>query len=152
MVTTATPNVERFRQPQREHLDQVTSELQAGRKRTHWMWFMFPQVEGLGGSETARTYSLHSLAEAEAFFSDPEYSKNYWSLLAIVHGQHHELSMDAIFRRDARKLRSSLTVFLEVSAGIPGSAEALSQAGDLLETLRGPCPFTVAKVKDWRST
>ena len=64
-------DLDRFVQAQEPVLAQVRLELGAGRKRTHWMWFVFPQVSGLGHSATARRYALGSLAEARAYLAHP---------------------------------------------------------------------------------
>ena len=64
-------NLERFVDAQKGVYDQALAELQAGRKRTHWMWFIFPQIAGLGQSEMARTYALASEDEAAAYLAHP---------------------------------------------------------------------------------
>jgi uncharacterized protein (DUF1810 family) len=65
-------NLARFRSAQEGVFEQAREELRAGRKRSHWMWFMFPQLRGLGASETSRFYGIGSRAEAEAYLGDPE--------------------------------------------------------------------------------
>ncbi|MGB9107375.1 MAG: DUF1810 family protein, partial [Telluria sp.] len=59
--------LQRFVDAQRDVYDTALAELRAGRKRTHWMWFIFPQMEGLGGSEMARRYAIRSADEAAAY-------------------------------------------------------------------------------------
>src|SRR3954452_5834291 len=61
----------RFVQAQQASYDQALAEIQGGRKRSHWMWYVFPQLEGLGFSPTSRFYSIKSVAEAEAYLSHP---------------------------------------------------------------------------------
>ena len=63
--------LQRFVDAQRDVYDTALAELRAGRKRTHWMWFIFPQMEGLGGSEMARRYAIRSADEAAAYLAHP---------------------------------------------------------------------------------
>ena len=63
--------LQRFIDAQEPHIEDVLTELSAGRKRTHWMWFVFPQLRGLGRSSTAEFYGLGSLAEARAYLAHP---------------------------------------------------------------------------------
>jgi len=60
-------NLQRFVEAQDQCIDQVLDELQKGKKQTHWMWFVFPQLAGLGHSPTAEHYALHSIQEAKAY-------------------------------------------------------------------------------------
>jgi len=64
-------NLERFMTAQEPVFDTVLDELRAGRKRSHWMWFIFPQLRGLGRSATAEYYGISSLAEARAYLAHP---------------------------------------------------------------------------------
>jgi uncharacterized protein (DUF1810 family) len=64
-------DLQRFVEAQKAVIGQVKRELRSGRKRSHWMWFVFPQVEGLGSSETAQRYAISSRAEAEAYLTNP---------------------------------------------------------------------------------
>jgi len=64
-------NLQRFIQAQDPVFDRVQAELNAGHKRSHWMWFVFPQFAGLGGSEMSRRYAIHSREEAQAYLDHP---------------------------------------------------------------------------------
>ena len=64
-------DLERFRDGYRRDFDRALAEINAGRKRSHWMWFIFPQVAGLGSSPTAAHYAIRDRAEAEAFLPTP---------------------------------------------------------------------------------
>src|SRR6516162_281727 len=64
-------NLQRFVDAQNPVYDRVCSELRDGRKRSHWMWFVFPQIEGLGSSQLARKFAISSLAEAAAYLAHP---------------------------------------------------------------------------------
>ena len=101
----------RFRTAQTGVIDQVLAELRAGRKQSHWMWFIFPQIEGLGLSDMARTYAITSLAEARAYLADPELGHRLRACIEalLAHaGQPAERILGGV---DALKLRSCLTLF-----------------------------------------
>jgi uncharacterized protein (DUF1810 family) len=91
--------------------ERAVKELRAGRKATHWMWFVFPQVEGLGHSATSRAYAIRSLAEARSYVRDPVLGARLVEcagILAASAGLGAEHIFGAI---DAMKLRSSMTLF-----------------------------------------
>ena len=67
LFDVTTPGLERFLDAQAPAYDEVVNELRQGKKQTHWMWFIFPQVAGLGFSETARYYAIRSREEAAAY-------------------------------------------------------------------------------------
>jgi uncharacterized protein (DUF1810 family) len=77
-------NLERFVTAQAGVFDQALAELTAGRKQTHWIWFIFPQLKGLGRSSTAAFYGLSSLAEASAYLKHPELGPRLETALALV--------------------------------------------------------------------
>ncbi len=86
-------------------------ELRGGRKKTHWMWFVFPQIAGLGHSSISRAYSIASLAEARAYLQHPVLGRRLVECAGIVATSPAE-SAEAIFGPvDAMKLRSSMTLF-----------------------------------------
>ncbi len=137
-------NLQRFVNAQNPVFDAVLSELRAGDKTGHWMWFIFPQLKGLGTSANAQYFGLVSLAEAEAYLQHPilgQRLRECTTIVNLVEGR----SADAIFGGiDAVKFRSSMTLFGEASQ--PGGifAEALAKyfggAPDrlTLEKLRKP--------------
>ena len=106
--------LQRFVDAQQPVMDDVRAELAAGRKRTHWMWFVFPQLRGLGRSETARHFGLASRAEAAAYLAHPVLGprlRECVELVLAVEGR----SAHAIFGSpDDLKLRSCLTLFREL--------------------------------------
>ena len=91
--------------------DRALAELRAGRKQSHWIWFVFPQIEGLGRSPTARAYAISSLAEARAYLDHPllgpRLRESADALLGLDSGDA-EAVMGTV---DAVKLRSSMTLF-----------------------------------------
>lgn len=107
--------LERFVAAQDTVYGQVVGELRAGLKRTHWMWFVFPQIIGLGSSGTAVFYSIRSLDEARAYLAHPVLGPRLRDCTGIVTALT-ETSAAAIFGDvDARKLRSSMTLFFHAS-------------------------------------
>lgn len=104
-------HLERFVEAQRPIYPQALAELRDGRKRSHWMWFVFPQIAGLGRSETARFYAIADLAEARAYLAHPllgqRLAESTDAVLAHA-GRMPETMFGAI---DAVKLRSSMTLF-----------------------------------------
>ena len=90
--------------------DAALAELRAGRKRSHWMWFVFPQIEGLGQSTISRRYAIRSLAEAQAYLAHPVLGPRLIEAARVV--KRVGGSAEAIFGGiDAVKLRSSMTLF-----------------------------------------
>jgi uncharacterized protein (DUF1810 family) len=92
--------------------ERALTELQRGRKSTHWMWFVFPQLAGLGASPTARHYAIQSLDEARAYLAHPVLGARLRECAAVVLTADSGRSSDDIFGSiDALKLRSSMTLF-----------------------------------------
>ena len=105
------PDLARFLRAQEHVIDAVRAELRAGRKRTHWMWFVFPQVRGLGSSEEAQYYGIKDLAEARAYLEHPVLGprlRECTQLVLAIEGR----SLDQIFGwPDNLKFRSCMTLF-----------------------------------------
>ena len=89
----------------------AVGELRAGRKRGHWMWFVFPQIAGLGQSPTSRRYAISSLAEARAYLAHPILGPRLIESARIVHKLEGRSASDIFGGIDALKLRSSMTLF-----------------------------------------
>jgi uncharacterized protein (DUF1810 family) len=123
-------DLDRFVTAQEPVIAQVRSELAGGRKRTHWMWFVFPQLRGLGRSETARHYGIASRAEARAYLAHPVLGARLREcvelLLAVPGRSAHEI----FGTPDDLKLRSCLTLFREVSDGDDTFVRALDRFFD----------------------
>lgn len=113
----------RFLHAQEGVLDDVRRELGAGLKRSHWMWFVFPQLRGLGRSPTALRYGMSGLDEARAFAAHPVLGPRLleWTRLALA---HRGRTAHAIFGSpDELKFRSSMTLFARAAAdGAPFEA------------------------------
>lgn len=111
-------SLERFVIAQNPCYSQVIQELKNEQKRSHWMWFVFPQISGLGHSEYAQYYGLNGLADARAFLEHPILGKRYEECLQLL--DKAQASAEDIFGPvDAKKLQSSLTIFLEVESESP---------------------------------
>jgi len=104
-------NLQRFILAQDQVYPAVLAELNAGQKQTHWMWFVFPQIQGLGKSATARRYSIVSKAEARAYLKHPVLGRRLQECTRII-SQLEGRTVEQIFGSiDALKLRSSMTLF-----------------------------------------
>lgn len=153
-TTVDNVDLERFLEPVREHLDDVVEELTAGRKRTHWMWFVFPQLGALGRSKMARRYGLADLDEARRFVVHPELGPTYGRLVAIVHDvvvRQDLLVHDVFGSPDDVKLVSSLTLF-QAAAKHEGRIELTERCRELLDVAERQglprCPVTIAALGD----
>jgi uncharacterized protein (DUF1810 family) len=104
-------NLKRFVDAQAGVIDDVRAELSAGRKRTHWMWFVFPQIAGLGHSAMAQRYAISSRDEARAYLAHPLLGERLVELTGVVNGVRGR-GADAIFGYpDDMKFHSSMTLF-----------------------------------------
>jgi len=90
---------------------QALAELRQGSKRGHWMWFVFPQVAGLGQSPTSRRYAIATLAEAVAYLQHPVLGPRLLESTAAVAAVEGRTASDILGGIDAKKLRSSMTLF-----------------------------------------
>jgi uncharacterized protein (DUF1810 family) len=104
--------LQRFVDAQQSVIEGALAELRAGAKRSHWMWFVFPQLEGLGRSDTARYFGLASLEEARAYIHHPVLGERLRQSVSAILPWASDRSAEQIFGSvDAIKLRSSLTLF-----------------------------------------
>ncbi len=108
-------DLSRFVEAQRQSYDTALEEVRKGHKSSHWMWYTFPQMKGLGHSYTSQYYAIESLDEAAAFLKDPYLGNNLLEICGVL----LELETDnptAVFGRpDDMKLRSCMTLFSAVS-------------------------------------
>lgn len=108
-------DLQRFVTAQDPVLEQVRVELRAGRKRTHWMWFVFPQLQGLGQSPMARKYAISSRAEAGAYLEHPILGPRLRECTELVN-RIEGRSIEQVFGYpDDLKFRSCMTLFAEAS-------------------------------------
>lgn len=117
--------LQRFIDAQDPVWESVQTELADGRKRSHWMWFVFPQISGLGRSETARFFSIRDLAEARAYIDHPVLGLRL-KIAARLMLRHRGRSAQSVLGEiDATKLRSSMTLFERAEPGEPVFAAVL---------------------------
>jgi uncharacterized protein (DUF1810 family) len=116
---SGTPDLQRFRDAQAGGThERALAELRAGEKTGHWMWFVFPQLEGLGRSPTARRYAIASLEHARSYLADPVLGGRLRAACAALLALPPTATAEAILGTvDAMKLRSSMTLFAR--AGVP---------------------------------
>jgi len=110
--------------------DRALRELAAGSKRTHWMWFVFPQVAGLGRSETARRYAVADLEEAVAYLRHPVLGARLRECAAALTGLPGRDPVAVLGPVDAQKLRSSMTLFSRADPDEPVFRAVLDQYFD----------------------
>ena len=116
-------------------------ELRSGRKRSHWIWFVLPQLEGLGRSAMAQRYGLNGLEEAKAYLSEPILRSRLEETIAVIADQLAQPGQTLVRlmggQLDASKTISSLTLF--AAAGLP-------EARALLDQIRQSCEVTQSRV------
>jgi uncharacterized protein (DUF1810 family) len=112
-------NLDRFLTAQNDGgtYDQALAELRGGSKRGHWMWFVFPQIAGLGQSATSRLYAISSLAEARAYLRHPVLGPRLIECADAVAGLKNRTAGQIFGGIDAQKLHSSVTLFLHAAPG-----------------------------------
>jgi uncharacterized protein (DUF1810 family) len=108
-------DLHRFIEAQNGIYEQALAELKAGRKRSHWMWFVFPQIAGLGSSAMAEKYAIRSAEEAAAYLADPILGSRLIRCVEAVLSIHGRTAHDIFGSPDDLKLRSSMTLFAAVS-------------------------------------
>ncbi|HEY1947674.1 MAG TPA: DUF1810 domain-containing protein [Bryobacteraceae bacterium] len=104
-------NLQRFVDAQNPVFAQVCSELRAGQKTSHWMWFIFPQIAGLGSSSLARQYAISSLDEAKAYLNHPVLGPRIRECTRLVLSIEGRTTGEIFGTPDDLKFRSSLTLF-----------------------------------------
>jgi uncharacterized protein (DUF1810 family) len=120
-------DLQRFVSAQEPVLAAVTAELRAGHKRSHWMWFVFPQIQGLGSSRTAQLYAIASRAEAQAYGSHPVLGPRLREATRLVNAVEGRSAADIFGYPDFMKFHSSMTLFAEVMSDNGVFVEALQK-------------------------
>lgn len=118
-------HLQRFVDAQSAVIDQVRAELRAGRKQSHWMWFVFPQLRGLGHSAMAERYGIGSLAEARAYLAHPVLGARLRECTELVNDMEGHSASGIFGWPDDMKFRSSMTLFAHADPGEPAFEEAL---------------------------
>ena len=126
-ATTAPHDLQRFVDAQRAVYERVCAELRAGDKRSHWMWFIFPQLAGLGHSPMARRYAISSLAEARAYLEHPLLGARLEECTRLVNAVEGRSILQIFGPPDDMKFRSSMTLFSRATAHDAIFREALDK-------------------------
>jgi uncharacterized protein (DUF1810 family) len=119
-------DLDRFVTAQANSYDTARAEIMRGAKRGHWMWYIFPQLEGLGRSETAQFYAIRSIDEARAYLAHPLLGRRLVACVAALQDLTGTTAEAVFGGIDAMKLRSSLTLF-DAAGGDPMFAAALDR-------------------------
>ena len=120
-------DLQRFAQAQAPVFETVLAELGAGRKRSHWMWFVFPQLRGLGLSSMAEHYGIASLDEARAYLAHPVLGPRLRECCALVQRVAGRSANQILGSPDDLKFRSCLTLFARAAPDEPLFAQALEK-------------------------
>ncbi|CAM3185754.1 calpastatin [Pseudomonas floridensis] len=118
-------NLQRFVDAQQPVLSQVLAELEAGKKRSHWMWFVFPQIRGLGRSDMAQRYAIGSLDEAMAYLKHPVLGPRLEQCAQLIAPQVERTARQIFSSPDDLKLHSSMTLFTLAAPDRPIFQEVL---------------------------
>ena len=120
-------DLQRFVDAQSPVYETVRTELKAGHKRSHWMWFIFPQIAGLGRSETARHYALSGVVEAQAYLAHPLLGSRLEESCQLLMDVEHRTASEIFGYPDDLKLHSSLTLFAQAAPYQPLFAACLAK-------------------------
>ena len=120
-------DLDRFLAAQQGVYDGVLDELRRGRKTGHWIWFIFPQLVGLGRSETSRYYAISSLEEARDYVAHPVLGARLRECAGLVLSSGAPTAVEIFGSTDALKLRSSMTLFHRAAPDEPVFAEVLDR-------------------------
>ena len=104
-------DLSRFHRAQARDYDRALSEIRAGNKRSHWIWYIFPQIRGLGCSSTAQFYAIEDLGEAKAYLADPVLRERLLEISGALLGLESSDPSAVMGYPDDLKLRSSMTLF-----------------------------------------
>ena len=114
-MTSDPYDLERFVQAQRGDYERALAELKSGRKRSHWMWYIFPQFAGLGVSPTSQRYAVKSAGEARAFLDHPVLGQRLVDCTEALLAIQGRSALEILGSPDDMKLRSCATLFASVS-------------------------------------
>jgi uncharacterized protein (DUF1810 family) len=135
-------DLQRFVEAQDSVIDAVKRELRSGRKRTHWMWFVFPQMAGLASSQMAQRYAIASRDEAEAYLAHPILGPRLRECTGLVNSVDGRSANDIFGSPDDLKFRSSMTLFDAVADDSTPFRTAIQRYYD------GPDPKTLELLGD----
>lgn len=113
------PNLKRFLDAQTNDYSRALREIKNGRKQSHWMWYIFPQIKGLGFSETAKFYAINDLQEAKAYLEHPILGSRLIEISNALLAQEGKSANQILGSPDDLKLRSSMTLFSSLDKADP---------------------------------
>jgi uncharacterized protein (DUF1810 family) len=120
------PNLKRFLDAQATDYQQALTEIKSGRKRSHWMWYIFPQIQGLGFSSISQRYAIKDLGEAVAYLQHPVLGARLKEISQTLLGLASTNATNIMGSPDDLKLRSSMTLF----GAVPGADPVFQQVLD----------------------
>lgn len=123
----------RFLEAQNKMYLTALSEIKKGKKETHWMWFVFPQIKGLGFSKTSKFYAIKDLAEADQYLSHPVLGKHLIEISAVLLQLNDKTALQIFGYPDDLKLKSCLTLFASLSNSHPVFEQVLQKYFDGLQ-------------------
>jgi len=138
-LATTDSDLVRFANAQASVHDQVVAELTEGRKQTHWMWFIFPQLTGLGHSPTAQHYAIQDLNQAKRYLADPILGRRLRQDVRLVLGHKDKSALEILGSPDNLKFRSCLTLFAQAASN---SSDRMLFEQALHQFYDGPDPRT----------
>lgn len=104
-------DLDRFLEAQQETYDTALREIREGKKQTHWMWFIFPQLKGLGFTDYNIFYGIENIQEAAQYFNHPVLGKRLTTITKAILKVENKTALEILGRPDERKLKSCITLF-----------------------------------------
>ena len=138
------PDLVRFVDAQASVYEQVVAELTKGRKQTHWMWFIFPQLAGLGRSPMAQRYAIRELDQAKRYLADPILGGRLRQAVRLVIGHKDRSALEILGSPDDLKFRSCLTLFAQAASN---NADRILVEQALHQFYDGPDPQTLGLLR-----
>ncbi|MEO6522767.1 MAG: DUF1810 domain-containing protein [Mucilaginibacter sp.] len=120
-------DLSRFLTAQEKDYDIALAEIRSGRKRSHWMWYIFPQIAGLGLSETSKFYAIKNRAEAEAYLQHPVLGKRLIQISEALLALEDNNATHIFGTPDDLKLKSSMTLFAAIPTADPVFGQVLNK-------------------------
>ena len=138
------PDLVRFVDAQASVYEEVVAELTKGRKQTHWMWFIFPQLAGLGRSAMAQRYAIRELDQAKRYLADPILGGRLRQVVQLVIGHKDRSALEILGSPDDLKFRSCLTLFAQAASN---NADRMLFEQALHQFYDGPDPQTLGLLR-----
>jgi uncharacterized protein (DUF1810 family) len=118
-------NLDRFKEAQQHSYQEALSEIELGRKESHWMWYIFPQIQGLGFSSMAQYYAIEDLQEAKAYLQDEVLSSRLTEISKALLKHKDKTARQILGSPDDLKLKSCMTLFRQAAPDNPVFQEVL---------------------------